>query len=64
MVGVRDFRFFDGFCGWEREQLRDEVRAGLWHIAACSPAVLGLASILKGGLWEELQGLVWERRVW
>jgi putative AlgH/UPF0301 family transcriptional regulator len=64
VVGVRDFRFFDGFCGWEREQLRDEVRAGLWRIAACSPAVLGLASVVKGGLWEEVQGLVRERKVW
>ncbi|CAL4916268.1 unnamed protein product [Urochloa decumbens] len=64
VVGVRDFRFFDGFCGWEREQLRDEVRAGLWRVAACSPAVLGLASVVKGGLWEEVQGLVRERRVW
>ncbi|KAK3153531.1 hypothetical protein QOZ80_2BG0176350 [Eleusine coracana subsp. coracana] len=64
VVGVRDFRFFDGFCGWEHEQLRDEVRAGLWRVAACSPAVLGLASVVKGGLWEEVQGLVRERRVW
>lgn len=64
VVGVRDFRFFDGFCGWEREQLRDEVRAGLWRVAACSPAVLGLASVVKSGLWEEVQGLVEERRVW
>uniref|UniRef100_A0A0E0EWP3 C2H2-type domain-containing protein n=1 Tax=Oryza meridionalis TaxID=40149 RepID=A0A0E0EWP3_9ORYZ len=64
VVGVRDFRFFDGFCGWEREQLRDEVRAGLWRVAACSPAVLGLATVVKGGLWEEVQGLVGERRVW
>jgi len=52
VVDVRDFRFFDGFCGWEREQLREEVRAGLWRVAACSPAVLGLASVVK------------ERRVW
>ncbi|CAM0150658.1 unnamed protein product [Urochloa decumbens] len=64
VVGVRDFRFFDGFCGWEREQLRDEVCAGLWCVAACSPAVLGLASVVKGGLWEEVRGLVSERRVW
>uniref|UniRef100_A0A0D9XIN7 Uncharacterized protein n=1 Tax=Leersia perrieri TaxID=77586 RepID=A0A0D9XIN7_9ORYZ len=64
VVGVRDFRFFDGFCGWEREQLREEVRSGLWRVAACSPAVLGLATVVKGGLWDEVQGLVGERRVW
>ncbi|KAG8088552.1 hypothetical protein GUJ93_ZPchr0010g7744 [Zizania palustris] len=64
VVGVRDFRFFDGFCGWEREQLRDEVRAGLWRVAACSPAVLGLAAVVKGGLWDEVQGLVGKSRVW
>uniref|UniRef100_A0A453QTU4 Transcriptional regulator n=1 Tax=Aegilops tauschii subsp. strangulata TaxID=200361 RepID=A0A453QTU4_AEGTS len=63
VAGVRDFRFFDGFCGWEREQLRDEVRAGLWRVAACSPAVLGLTGI-GGGLWEEVQQLVGKRRVW
>ncbi|EMS52191.1 hypothetical protein TRIUR3_12833 [Triticum urartu] len=62
VAGVRDFRFFDGFCGWEREQLRDEVRAGLWRVAACSPAVLGLTGI-GGGLWEEVQQLVGKRRV-
>ncbi|KAL6640881.1 hypothetical protein ACP70R_019062 [Stipagrostis hirtigluma subsp. patula] len=64
VVGAQDLRFFDGFCGWEREQLRDEVRAGLWRVAACSPAVLGLAGVVKGGLWDEVQGLVTERRVW
>ncbi|KAE8795353.1 putative ACR, COG1678 family protein [Hordeum vulgare] len=63
VAGVRDFRFFDGFCGWEREQLRDEVRSGLWRVAACSPAVLGLTGI-GGGLWEEVQELVGKRRVW
>lgn len=64
VTGVRDFRFFDGFCGWEREQLRGEVNAGLWRVAACSPAVLKLTSVVKGGLWEEVQELVGKRRVW
>ncbi|XP_047075359.1 UPF0301 protein Plut_0637-like [Lolium rigidum] len=64
VASVRDFRFFDGFCGWEREQLRDEVNAGLWRVAACSPAVLRLTSVVKGGLWEEVQELVGKRRVW
>ncbi|CAN6305461.1 unnamed protein product [Urochloa humidicola] len=48
VVGVVEFRFFDGFCGWEREQLRDEVHAGLWRVAACSSAMVGLASVVKG----------------
>ncbi|KAL6894570.1 hypothetical protein ACP4OV_008668 [Aristida adscensionis] len=66
VVGARELRFFDGFCGWERGQLREEVRAGLWRVAACSPAVLGLAAVVKGGLWDEVQGLVTDtdRRVW
>jgi hypothetical protein len=38
--------------------------AGLWHVAACSAAVLELATVVKGGLWEEVQGLVGERRLW
>ncbi|CAN6283468.1 unnamed protein product [Urochloa humidicola] len=64
VVGVGEFRFFDGFCGWEREKLRDEVHTGLWRVAACSPTVLGLASVVEGRLWEEVQGLVRERKVW
>lgn len=64
VANMRDFRFFDGFCAWEHEQLRDEVRAGLWRVAACSPAVLGLTSVVKGGLWEEVQELARKRRVW
>lgn len=40
VVGVDSFRFFDGYCAWEREQLRDEIRVGYWTIAACSPTVI------------------------
>lgn len=64
VVGVGDFRFFDGYCGWEKEQLRDEIRAGLWTVAACSPSVVGLASVGSGGLWEEVLGLVGGKKVW
>ncbi|KAK4601731.1 hypothetical protein RGQ29_011033 [Quercus rubra] len=65
VVGVEDFRFFDGYCGWEKEQLKDEIRAGYWTVAACSPSVIGLASSVPSvGLWEEVLGLMGPREVW
>nr|GMC91569.1 UPF0301 protein SCO2948 [Ipomoea batatas] len=64
VVGVDSFRFFDGYCAWEREQLRDEIRAGYWTIAACSPAVIGLPSIGSVGLWKAIVGLIGRKKVW
>ncbi|XP_057969710.1 uncharacterized protein LOC131158825 [Malania oleifera] len=64
VVGVEDFRFFDGYCGWEKEQLNDEIRAGYWTVAACSSSVIGLSSVGSVGLWEEILGLVGPRKVW
>ncbi|KAK4271951.1 hypothetical protein QN277_020566 [Acacia crassicarpa] len=64
MVGVGDLRFFDGYCGWDKEQLRDEIRAGYWTVAACSPSVIGLASVGSIGLWEDVLGLMGRRKVW
>ncbi|KAK6129208.1 hypothetical protein DH2020_037038 [Rehmannia glutinosa] len=64
VVQVGDFRFFDGYCAWEREQLRDEIRAGYWTVAACSPSVVGLTSVGSVGLWEEILGLMGPRKVW
>ncbi|KAF6171758.1 hypothetical protein GIB67_007279 [Kingdonia uniflora] len=62
VVGVGDFRFFDGYCGWEKDQLREEIRAGYWTVAACSPSVVDLASIGNIGLWEEVLGLMGQRK--
>jgi len=64
MVGLADFRFFDGYCGWEKDQLRDEIRAGFWTVAACSPSVVGLESVGSIRLWEEILGLMGRRKVW
>lgn len=64
VVGVDDFRFFDGYCGWEREQLRDEIGAGYWTVAACSPTVIGLSSVGSIGLWDEVLGLMGQKKVW
>ncbi|XP_028796615.1 uncharacterized protein LOC114752054 [Neltuma alba] len=64
VVGVGDLRFFDGYCGWEKEQLRDEIRAGYWTVAACSPSVVGLESVGSIGFWEEVLGLMGRRKVW
>ncbi|KAJ6827867.1 uncharacterized protein M6B38_365410 [Iris pallida] len=63
-AGVGDFRFFDGYCGWEREQLREEIRAGYWSVAACSASIVGMAGASAGvGLWEEVLGLVGEKKL-
>lgn len=63
-VGVGDFRFFEGCCGWDRGQLSDEIRAGYWTVAACSPSVIGLGSVGSAGLWEEVLGLMGPKKVW
>ncbi|XP_047310897.1 UPF0301 protein CHU_1773 [Impatiens glandulifera] len=63
VVGVDDFRFFDGYCGWEREQLRDEIGSGYWNVAACSPSVIGLSTIGTIGLWDEVLGLMGQKKV-
>lgn len=64
LVGLGDLRFFDGYCGWEKDQLRDEIRAGYWTVAACSPSVVGLGTVGGIGLWEEVLGLMGRRKVW
>lgn len=63
-VGVEDFRFFDGYCGWEKEQLRDEIRSEYWTVAACSPSVIELTSTGSVGLWADIIGLMGPRKVW
>ncbi|KAJ0099517.1 hypothetical protein Patl1_21831 [Pistacia atlantica] len=64
VVGPEDFRFFDGCCGWEKEQLNEEIRAGYWTVAACSPKVIGLDCVGSVGLWDEILGLMGPRKVW
>nr|XP_004304264.2 PREDICTED: uncharacterized protein LOC101304985 [Fragaria vesca subsp. vesca] len=63
MVGLGDFRFFDGYCGWEKEQLNNEIRAGYWTVAACSPSVIELSNVGSAGLWEKILGLMGRRKV-
>ncbi|RZC60920.1 hypothetical protein C5167_022694 [Papaver somniferum] len=64
VVNLGDFRFFDGYCGWEKDQLQDEIKAGYWTVAACSPSVIDLGSVGRIGLWEEVLGLMGQRKVW
>ncbi|KAL2944516.1 hypothetical protein RDABS01_032863 [Bienertia sinuspersici] len=64
MIGLDDIRFFDGYCGWEKEQLQEEIRAGYWTVAACSPSVIGLENVNSGGMWEDILGLMGQRKVW
>jgi len=44
MVGLAVVRFFDGYCGWEKEQLQKEIRAEYLTVAARSSAIIGLES--------------------
>ncbi|KAK4347802.1 hypothetical protein RND71_034141 [Anisodus tanguticus] len=48
VVGLDNFRFFDGYCAWEKDQLRDEIKAGYWTSSDCDPNVIGLS------MWEVL----------
>ncbi|THG09100.1 hypothetical protein TEA_014880 [Camellia sinensis var. sinensis] len=43
-----------------RKQLKDEMRAGYWTVAACSPSVIGLGDTV--GLWEEVHGIMGPRK--
>ncbi|KAI3737256.1 hypothetical protein L2E82_27253 [Cichorium intybus] len=58
----QDFRFFVGYAGWQIDQLREEIDAGLWHVAACSSNLIFGGSGAQGssteGLWEEILQLM------
>ncbi|XP_010675387.2 uncharacterized protein LOC104891398 [Beta vulgaris subsp. vulgaris] len=64
MIGLDNIRFFDGYCGWEREQLQEEIRAGYWTVAACSQSVIELENVNSGGMWEDILGLMGQKKVW
>ncbi|KAH9622417.1 hypothetical protein KSS87_001717 [Heliosperma pusillum] len=64
IIRMEDVRFFDGYCGWDKEQLRDEIQAGYWTVAACSRIVIGLETVNSGGMWEDVLGLMDSRKVW
>lgn len=64
VVGIGDFRFFDGYCLWAKEQLREEIMAGYWTVAACSPSVIRLQNVGTHGLWEEVLGFMGPKKVW
>ncbi|KAM0955240.1 hypothetical protein ACFX2A_024147 [Malus domestica] len=63
MVGLGEFRFFYGYCGWEKEQLMNEISSGYWTVATCSPSVIDLRSVGSVGLWEKVLGLMGRRKV-
>ncbi|CAM6060277.1 unnamed protein product [Sphagnum tenellum] len=44
------FRFFFGYSGWGTDQLKKEIAAGLWCVAACSSDLI--TSTSTSGLWE------------
>ncbi|KAL9232464.1 hypothetical protein vseg_007575 [Gypsophila vaccaria] len=63
MIGMDNIRFFDGYCGWESQQLRDEIQAGYWTVAACNHSVIGLETMNSGGMWEDILGLMGPKKV-
>ncbi|XP_073274735.1 uncharacterized protein [Primulina huaijiensis] len=56
------FSFFDGYCSWEREELRNEIKAGNWVLAACSPSLIGPNCVGGVGLWEQVNELLGHRK--
>lgn len=63
IVGIEDFRFFDGYCWWGKDQLKDEIKAGYWTVAACSPYLIQM-DVGNVGLWDNLLGLLGPKKVW
>ncbi|XP_076885388.1 uncharacterized protein LOC143534902 [Bidens hawaiensis] len=53
----QDFRFFVGYAGWQLDQLREEIEAGLWLVAACSSNLV-FGGAQNEGLWEEILELM------
>jgi putative transcriptional regulator len=51
-----DYRLFFGYSGWGVEQLKKEIDAGLWYVAASSTDLITGHS--AAGLWEEILGLM------
>ncbi|GLT36241.1 hypothetical protein SLA2020_106330 [Shorea laevis] len=64
VIGFDDFRFFDVYCGWEKEELSEEIKVGYWTIATGSSNVTGLSRIGSVGLREEILGLMGPKKVW
>ncbi|KZV25021.1 hypothetical protein F511_01991 [Dorcoceras hygrometricum] len=63
LAEAQSFRFFDGYCSWERQELSDEINAGYWSLAACSPTVIGPNCVGGVGLWEEVNELLAQSKV-
>ncbi|XP_068653214.1 uncharacterized protein [Aristolochia californica] len=54
-----DFRFFVGYAGWQLDQLREEIEADYWFVAACSADLITSGSEeSSSGLWEEILQLM------
>ncbi|XP_022718342.1 uncharacterized protein LOC111276782 isoform X2 [Durio zibethinus] len=52
----QDFKFFDGYAGWQLVQLREEIESGCWYMAACSTnLIFGDSSDSSSeSLWKEI----------
>lgn len=53
------FRFFCGYAGWTKEQLNDEIKKGIWYVAASSNDVITNQCIqLPRPLWRQVLDLM------
>ncbi|XP_071733322.1 uncharacterized protein [Rutidosis leptorrhynchoides] len=53
----QDFKFFVGYAGWQLDQLKEEIDAGLWHVAACSSNLI-FGGTQNENLWGEILQLM------
>ncbi|GAB4862063.1 hypothetical protein Ancab_037317 [Ancistrocladus abbreviatus] len=59
LLKPQDFRFYDGYAGWQLDQLREEIESSYWHVAACSAnLIFGATSESSEDLWEEILQLM------
>ncbi|KAG5181672.1 hypothetical protein JKP88DRAFT_320705 [Tribonema minus] len=52
----QEFKFFCRYCGWAPGQLQEEVKAGIWYLAACDVPTI-LDNYIQGqpdGLWSDV----------
>eukprot|EP00899_Mesostigma_viride_P011503 jgi/Mesvir1/20353/Mv19939-RA.1 len=60
--GPEEFRIFNRYAGWGPGQLEREIKAGVWHSAACSPSLIlreaGHEAGPRDQLWKDILRLM------
>ncbi|KAG6517343.1 hypothetical protein ZIOFF_020728 [Zingiber officinale] len=54
----QDFVLFEGYSGWELDQLHDEIEYEYWVVASCSSHLIHEVSETFLNLWEEVLQLI------